>query len=146
MRIAPAMTVQIIVSVLRDDAIDDHHERAGRSADLPARAAERGDQKARDDRRVESSLGRHSRCDGESKRQRQRTTPTTMPAMRSRVSDSRVYPSRRQTSAVGNPIFPREPQPSNLRNVDGVKSARSSAGETPKARASLRIVVKPGVL
>ena len=47
---------QSFEAVLGDDAGDDHDERAGRPADLRFRAAQRGNQKAGDDRAVDSGL------------------------------------------------------------------------------------------
>ena len=57
------------------DAVDDDDERAGRSADLHAAAAERGDQKAGDDGGVETALGRDAGGDGKRQRQRKRNDP-----------------------------------------------------------------------
>ena len=59
-------------AVLRDDAGDDHDERAGRSADLDARSAERRDEESADDRRVDAGLGRDAAGDAERHGQRQR--------------------------------------------------------------------------
>ena len=47
---------QAVEAVGRDDAGDDHDERAGRSADLGARSAERRNQEAGDDRAVDAGL------------------------------------------------------------------------------------------
>ena len=63
---------QAVDAVLGDDARDDHDERAGRSADLHVRAAERRDEEAGDDRAVDAGLRRHARGDRERHRQRQR--------------------------------------------------------------------------
>ena len=63
---------QPVEAVGRDDAGHDDDERAGRSADLDARAAERGDREAGDDRAVDAVLRRHARRDRERHRQRQR--------------------------------------------------------------------------
>ena len=63
---------QAVDAVLGDDAGDDHDERAGRPADLEARAAERRDQEAGDDRAVDARLRRQAGGDGERHRQRQR--------------------------------------------------------------------------
>ena len=45
-----------VEAVLLDDAVDDDDERAGRAADLDARAAERGDEEAGDDRGLEAAI------------------------------------------------------------------------------------------
>ena len=63
---------QAVDAVGRDDAGDDDDERAGRAADLEARAAERRDEEAGDDRAVQAGLRRHAGRDGERHRQRQR--------------------------------------------------------------------------
>src|SRR6185369_2081327 len=63
---------EAVVAELRHDAVDDDHERAGRSADLHAAAAEGGDQEAGDDGGVETALGWNSGGDGEGERQRKR--------------------------------------------------------------------------
>ena len=63
---------QAFDAVLRDDAGDDDDERAGRTADLQARAAEQRNQAAGDDRGVDAGLRRQARRDGEGHRQRQR--------------------------------------------------------------------------
>ena len=74
-----SMTPAIIVhmnrpgdAVLGDDAGDDDDEGAGRAADLDARAAERRDEEAGDDRAVDAGLGREARGDRERHRERQR--------------------------------------------------------------------------
>ena len=59
-------------AVRGDDAGDDHHERARRSADLDARAAEEGHHESADDGRVDARLRGDARCDPERHRQRQR--------------------------------------------------------------------------
>ncbi len=59
-------------AVLLDDAVDDDDERAGRSADLDARAAERGDEEAGDDRGPQPAVGRDAAGDGERDGQRKR--------------------------------------------------------------------------
>ncbi len=51
---------------------DDDDEGAGRSADLEAAAAERGDEEARDNGRNEPLVGRGAACNGERHGQRQR--------------------------------------------------------------------------
>ena len=63
---------QAVDAVLGDDARDHDDERAGRSADLHVRSAERRDDEAGDDRAVDAGLRRHARRDGEGHRQRQR--------------------------------------------------------------------------
>ena len=59
-------------AVLLHDAVDDHDERAGRSADLHARAAERGDEEAGDDGGPQAAVRRHAAGDRERDRERQR--------------------------------------------------------------------------
>ena len=68
-----------VQAVSLDDAVDDHHESAGRSADLHPRPAQRRDQKAGDDGGVEPALGRHPAGDGKGDRQRQRHDPDDHP-------------------------------------------------------------------
>ena len=63
---------QAVDAVPGDDAGDHHHERAGRSADLEARSAKRGNQEAGDDGAVDAGLRRQARRDRERHRQRQR--------------------------------------------------------------------------
>ena len=63
---------QAVDAVLLDDAVDDHDERAGRPADLHPRAAERRDQEAGDDGRVEAAIRRDPARDGERDGERQR--------------------------------------------------------------------------
>ena len=48
---------QAVDAVLRDGRRHQHDERAGRPADLEAAAAERRDEEAADDRRVETAVG-----------------------------------------------------------------------------------------
>ena len=62
---------QVGETVLRDDSVNDHHEGAGRPADLHTRATERGDQKSRDDRGEKSLLGFRSAGDTERHGKRQ---------------------------------------------------------------------------
>ena len=57
---------------LRVDRRQDHDERRGRPGHLRARPAQRGDQHAGDDRRVEPVLGRDADADRQRHRQRQR--------------------------------------------------------------------------
>ena len=74
----PAIIVHMnrpVDAVLGDDAADDHHERAGRAADLVARAAERRDQEAGDDRAVDARLRLQPGRDRESHGQRERDQP-----------------------------------------------------------------------
>ena len=61
-----------VIAVPLDRRRDEDDEGAGRSADLEPAAAERRDQEAADDRRVEPALGRGSGRDGDRHRQRQR--------------------------------------------------------------------------
>ena len=77
-----SMTPAIIVhmnrpadAVLGDDAGDDDDEGAGRTADLDARAAERRDDEAGDDRAVDAGLGREAGGNRKRHRQRQRDQP-----------------------------------------------------------------------
>ena len=63
--------VEAVDAVLRDDAVHHDDEGAGGAADLSLRAAQRGDQEARDDGAVEAGLRRHSGGDGEGHGQRQ---------------------------------------------------------------------------
>ena len=53
-------------------AVDDDDERAGRAADLHARAAERGDEESGDDGGLEAAVRRYAAGDGERDRQWQR--------------------------------------------------------------------------
>ena len=74
-RITPAISVATVrpsIAVLLHDAVDDDDERAGRAADLHARAAERGDEEAGDDRGLEAALRRHPARDRERDRERKR--------------------------------------------------------------------------
>ena len=66
---------QAVDPVALDDPVDDHHERAGRPADLHPRSAEHGDQESGDDRGVEPALRRDAAGDGERDSQRQRDDP-----------------------------------------------------------------------
>ena len=63
---------QVRHAVLRDDAVDDDDEGAGRAADLHARAAERGDDEAGDDGREDAGFRRDTGGDGKRHRERQR--------------------------------------------------------------------------
>src|SRR5205814_1807217 len=63
---------QAVDAVVRDDAGHDDDERAGRPCDLEARAAERRDEEAGDDRAVEARLRQHARRDCERHRERER--------------------------------------------------------------------------
>ena len=63
---------QPVDAVARNGRRHQHDEGAGRSADLEAAAAERRDEEAADDRRVEAAVGRHAGRDGDRHRQRQR--------------------------------------------------------------------------
>ena len=58
-------------AVLRDDTVHDHDVRAGRPADLHARAAEQRDQETSDDRGEDAGLRRDARRDRERHRERQ---------------------------------------------------------------------------
>ena len=62
---------QAVDAVHGDDPGHDDHERAGGSADLSLRSAQRGDQKARDDGAVDAGLRREAGGDGERHGQRQ---------------------------------------------------------------------------
>jgi len=62
---------QIGVTVLGDDAVNDNDERAGRPADLHARSAQGGNQKAGDDGSENTGLGFGAGGDGERDGQRQ---------------------------------------------------------------------------
>ena len=73
--IRPLITVARIESVdpvLAHRCSDQDDEGAGRAADLKAAAADRRDEEAADDRRVEAALGRDARGDGDCHGQRQR--------------------------------------------------------------------------
>ena len=59
-------------AVRRDDAGDDHDERARRTADLDARSAEQRHEEAADDGGVDAGLWRDARRDAERHRERQR--------------------------------------------------------------------------
>ena len=63
---------QPVDAELLDDAVDDDDERARRAADLDARAAERRDDEAGDDRGVEAAIGRDAAGDRECDGQRER--------------------------------------------------------------------------
>jgi hypothetical protein len=62
---------ETVVTVARDDAVHDDDERAGRTADLHAASAERGDEEAGHDRGVQPALRRHARSDRKRERERQ---------------------------------------------------------------------------
>ena len=62
---------QVGDAVALDDGVHHHHESAGRSADLHARAAQRGHQEAGHDGGEEAGFGLEARRDGEGQRQRQ---------------------------------------------------------------------------
>ena len=63
---------QPVHPVLLHDAVDDHDERAGWPADLHPGAAQRGDDEARDHRRVETTVGGDTAGDGEGDGERER--------------------------------------------------------------------------
>jgi hypothetical protein len=63
---------EAVHSVPLHDGIHDHHEGAGRPADLDAGTAQRRNEKARNDRRVESALGGNAAGDGKGDGERQR--------------------------------------------------------------------------
>ena len=75
---------QAAIAELVDHVEDDRHERRGRTADLHARTAEQRDQKAGDDRRVQSLVGRRAGRDRERHRQRQRDDRDREPGDRDR--------------------------------------------------------------
>ncbi len=71
----PAMMVAISIpshTVPRDGGRNQHDERTGRTADLEAAAAQRGDQEAPDYGGEQAALRTHARSDGDGHRQRQR--------------------------------------------------------------------------
>jgi hypothetical protein len=63
---------EAVVPEFRHDAVDDHHERPRRSADLHAAAAKSGDEEPGHDGGVEAALRRDPRGNRKRKRQRQR--------------------------------------------------------------------------
>jgi hypothetical protein len=70
---------QIREAVLRDDTVNDNDKSAGRSANLDARTAQGGNQKARNDRRKNARLRSRSRGYPEGHGQRQRHNPNRDP-------------------------------------------------------------------
>ena len=89
---------QSVDAVLLHDAVHDDDERAGRAADLHARAAERGDEKAGDDRGAEPAVGRDAAAMANAIASGIATMPTMMPAIRSRPSCRRSYDDSTVTS------------------------------------------------
>ena len=89
-------------AVARDDAVDDHHEGAGRAADLHAAAAERRDEEARRRSRCRGPARAHAEAIANAIASGSATTPTITPASTSRASCARETPSRSTVQSFGS--------------------------------------------